>query len=168
MTVPLIEEGTSITALSVSSSITGWSSMSVSPTATSMLTTSPFSIFSPKSGKANSIGPAEVGAGCGAGTVASACVSGAGDGAAGGAAAADVSTLIMACPTATVSPCCTRISVTVPLIEEGTSITALSVSSSMTGWSSTSVSPTATSTLTTSPFSIFSPKSGSANSIGIA
>src|SRR5688500_3822542 len=56
---------------------------------------------------------------------------------------------------------------TVPATSEGTSIVALSVSSSRTGWSLASVSPGFTSTRTTSPAVTFSPSSGILNSVAI-
>ena len=52
----------------------------------------------------------------------------------------------MTAPTFTLSPCLTLMSLTTPATEEGTSIVALSVSSSTTGCSRAIVSPTLTST----------------------
>src|SRR5688572_13183583 len=77
------------------------------------------------------------------------------------------STVRTACPTLTFSPALTFTAVTLPLMLDGTSIVALSVSSSRRGWSFSIRSPTLTRTRTTSPFSTFSPSSGSVNSTGI-
>ena len=115
-------------------------------------------------GASSTTGATACGIGVGAGSTAG---TGAG-GASSATGAAAVSTARMGCPTAMVSPCWTRISVTVPSTEEGTSMTALSVSSSMTVWSSARRSPTSTRMRITSPLSMFSPKSGSANCTGIA
>src|SRR6202042_1061546 len=52
-----------------------------------------------------------------------------------------------------------------PLIVEGTSTTALSVSSSMTGWPSETLAPGAIISRTRSPELMFSPSSGSLNSL---
>ena len=117
-------------------------------------------------GASSTTGATACGIGVGAGSTAGTGAGGASS--ATGAAAAAVSTARMGCPTAMVSPCWTRISVTVPSTEEGTSMTALSVSSSMTVWSSARRSPTSTRMRITSPLSMFSPKSGSANCTGIA
>src|SRR5579863_2625511 len=68
-------------------------------------------------------------------------------------------------PTLILSPCLTKISFTVPLIDEGTSTTALSVSSSITAWPSLTAAPGAIIKRTRSPCSIFSPSAGSLNSI---
>ncbi len=54
LTVPLNVEGTSTTALSVSSSSTVWPEVTSSPGCTATRTTSPDSIFSPSSGNLNS------------------------------------------------------------------------------------------------------------------
>ena len=75
------------------------------------------------------------------------------------------STLRIAWPTLTLSPALTLISLTVPATDDGTSIVALSVSSSRTGWSLASVSPALTSTRRTSPAAMFSPSSGSVKSV---
>ena len=103
-------------------------------------------------GTGPSVGAGAGGASSTTGTAACSCGIGAGAGSSAGAGAGgasstagDVSstaetsaasTSRMGCPTAMVSPCWTRISVTVPSMEEGTSMTALSVSSSITVWSS--------------------------------
>src|SRR5262245_25018685 len=86
---------------------------------------------------------------------------------AGGAGAAEApsSTLRIVCPTVTLSPALTLISLTWPATEDGTSIVALSVSSSRTGCSCLIVSPTLTSTRVTSPVATFSPNSGTLNSV---
>ena len=79
--------------------------------------------------------------------------------------AAPSSTVKITEPTCTLSPFLTLISLTTPATDEGTSIVALSVSSSMTGCSILTVSPTLTSTLATSPEATFSPSSGTLNSV---
>src|SRR6202022_5158741 len=56
-------------------------------------------------------------------------------------APAPFSTVKITWPTLTFSPSLTRISFTVPLTEDGTSTTALSVSNSMTGWPSLTIPP---------------------------
>jgi hypothetical protein len=63
------------------------------------------------------------------------------------------------------SPGFTLIEVTTPATEEGTSMVALSVSSSRTGCSRLIVSPTLTSTRATSALSTFSPSSGTLKSV---
>src|SRR4051812_43334483 len=85
----------------------------------------------------------------------------------GGAAssAASSSTMKIVAPTFTFSPDLTRSSLMTPLTDEGTSMVALSVSSSSTAWSRCTVSPAWTSTRTMSPDSMFSPSSGSVNSV---
>ena len=80
--------------------------------------------------------------------------------AAGAAAAPDSSTVRTSCPTLTLSPVLTFSSLTTPATLDGTSMVALSVSSSSTGWSFFSASPGFTSTRTTSPPATFSPSSG--------
>ncbi len=75
------------------------------------------------------------------------------------------STVSTVSPTLAVEPSFTRISLTTPATDDGTSIVALSVSSSMTGWSCIMVSPTATNTFTTFPDSMFSPSSGNFSSV---
>src|SRR6185503_12441418 len=80
-------------------------------------------------------------------------------------AAAASSTVKITAPTCTLSPFLTLISLTTPATDDGTSIVALSVSSSMTGCSILTVSPTLTSTLATSPEATFSPSSGTLNSV---
>src|SRR3989442_1963347 len=67
--------------------------------------------------------------------------------------------------TLTFSPSLTRISLTVPLTEDGTSTIALSVSNSMTGSPSVMLAPGAIISRTRSPWSMFSPSSGSLNSV---
>ena len=81
------------------------------------------------------------------------------------AAAPSPSTVRMVCPTLIFCPGFTWTSLTTPAIDEGTSIVALSVSSSMTAWSLAIVSPGLTSTRTTSPAAMFSPSSGSFKSV---
>ena len=83
---------------------------------------------------------AGVGAGTGAAT-AGAGATGAGAGA-GAAAPLDAPTTAMTVPTGTVSPACTRISVSVPAIGDGTSVSTLSVDTSKSGSSARTVSPT--------------------------
>ncbi len=85
--------------------------------------------------------------------------------ASGAAAPAPFSTVKITWPTLTFCPSLTRISFTVPLTDEGTSTTALSVSSSMTGWPSVTVAPGEIIRRTRSPWSMFSPSSGSLNSV---
>ncbi len=70
----------------------------------------------------------------------------------------------MTWPTLTLSPSFTLMSLTVPLTDEGTSTTALSVSNSITGWPSAIFAPGATIRRTRSPASMFSPSSGSLKS----
>src|SRR5206468_207596 len=82
-----------------------------------------------------------------------------------GALTSAPSTVKMTWPTLILSPSLTRISCTVPLTDEGTSTTALSVSSSMTDWPALTAAPGATIRRTRSPCSMFSPNSGSLNSI---
>ena len=53
--VPLTDEGTSTTALSVSSSITGSPSVMLAPGLIIKRTRSPLSMFSPSSGSLNSV-----------------------------------------------------------------------------------------------------------------
>ena len=79
------------------------------------------------------------GAGCGAGAAAGA---GVGAGAAGAAAPLEAPTTAITVPTGTVSPACTRISVRVPAMGEGTSVSTLSVETSKSGSSARTVSPT--------------------------
>src|SRR5580700_5329739 len=141
-------------------------------------------MFSPSSGSLNSLGPemvardeagAEAGGagGCAGGddTAGASCEAGAGAAAAAlaadsaGALTSAPSTVNMTWPTLILSPSFTRISCTVPLTDEGTSTTALSVSSSMTDWPALTVAPGATMRRTRSPCSMFSPSSGSLNSI---
>src|SRR5262249_34099584 len=86
---------------------------------------------------------------------------------AGAFAPAPFSTVKMTCPTLSLSPSLTRISFTTPLTDEGTSMTALSVSSSMTGWPSFTSAPGAIIRRTKSPCSMFSPSSGSLNSVTV-
>ena len=80
--------------------------------------------------------------------------------AAGAAPFAPSSKVKIGWSTATVSPALTRISLMVPLTVEGTSKTALSVSSSKTDWSCSMVSPGATRSLATTPESALSPRVG--------
>ena len=75
------------------------------------------------------------------------------------------STLRITWPTLTLSPALTLISLTCPATDEGTSIVALSVSSSRIGWSLVTVSPVLTRMRSTSPAAMFSPSSGSVKSI---
>src|SRR5215469_3104046 len=75
------------------------------------------------------------------------------------------STVKITWPTLILSPSFTRISCTVPLTEDGTSTTALSVSNSITDWPAFTVVPGDTINRTRSPCSMFSPNSGSLNSI---
>src|SRR5262249_29216928 len=82
-------------------------------------------------------------------------------------APAPFSTVKMTCPTLSLSPSFTRTSLTLPLTDEGTSMTALSVSNSITGWPSFTSAPGAIIRRTRSPCSMFSPSSGSLNSVTI-
>src|SRR5450755_742155 len=82
-----------------------------------------------------------------------------------GCAAAPPSRVKITWPTFTFSPSLTLMSLTVPVTEDGTSTTALSVSSSMTGWPSVTLAPSETINRTRSPWSMFSPSSGSLNSV---
>src|SRR5208283_4946041 len=82
-----------------------------------------------------------------------------------GAAAPLLSAVKTNWPTFIFSPSLTRISFTVPLTDEGTSTTALSVSSSITAWPSLTAAPGAIIRRTRSPCSMFSPSAGSLNSI---
>src|SRR6185503_10989945 len=111
---------------------------------------------------------AGAGSGAGAGLAASAGAAAAAAGADAGAPSPfpeGASTVSTTAPTLTLSPFLTRISLTTPATEDGTSIVALSVSSSSTGCSRAIVSPTFTSTLVTSPVATFSPSSGTLNSV---
>ena len=71
----------------------------------------------------------------------------AGSGVAGGSAGCalasvePLSSVKITCPTLILSPCLTLISFTVPVTDDGTSTTALSVSSSITGWPSEIFAP---------------------------
>ena len=219
LTSPLTDEGTSTTALSVSSSMIGWPSVTITPGEIIRRTRSPCSIFSPSSGSLNSEMPApatsvarrrpgiavalaevfsqsateaaDVTTSDGAASSVSdeACsvviseffsseaLGSAGFGSAVlGSPALDCeaawafapvpfSTVKITCPTFSLSPSFTRTSLTVPLTEDGTSITALSVSSSMTDWPSVTFAPGAINRRTRSPCSMFSPNSGSLNSV---
>ena len=149
-------------------------------------------MFSPSSGRTNSEAEAEVataggacaGADCagaaagGAFAAGGVCATGGAGGSAGlGSAGALASAAFadprrfprvkMTWPTLSLSPSFTRISFIVPLTEEGTSTTALSVSSSITGWPSVTLAPGEIISRTKSPCSIFSPSSGSLNSVTI-
>src|SRR4030095_4428475 len=73
---------------------------------------------------------------------------------------ASVSIFAMTPPTLTLSPGLRLISDTTPAAVDGTSNTAFSVSNSISGWSTATVSPCATRTLVTSPLSTFSEISG--------
>ena len=178
VTLPARGEGISTTPLSISISSTGSSTAISLPADTSTATISPLSIPSPKAGRATStdresrVSPVGGGGGSAAGCCArsdrGASGSTARAGASSGAPPEGPSTVRMTWPTAAESPSATMISAMVPLTEEGTSMTALSVSSSMTGWSSTRESPTETRRLMTSPASTFSPRSGSLNSVAIS
>jgi hypothetical protein len=77
------------------------------------------------------------------------------------------STVKMTWPTRSLSPSLTRTSPIVPVTDEGTSTTALSVSSSITVSPSAIAAPGLTSKRTRSPLSMFSPSSGSLNSVAI-
>ena len=79
-------------------------------------------------------------------------------------AVAPPSSVKMTCPTFIFSPSLTLTSFTTPLTDDGTSTTALSVSSSITGWPSETRAPGETIRRTRSPESMFSPSSGSLNS----
>src|SRR5580700_3541683 len=68
------------------------------------------------------------------------------------------------CPTLILSPCFTGIACTVPVTDDGTSTTALSVSSSITGCPSVTLDPGEIMSLTSSPCVMFSPSSGNLNS----
>src|SRR2546423_309180 len=174
-TIPVIEEGTSTTALSVSNSMTGWPSETLLPGEIINRTRSPCEIFSPNSGSLNSpsperdpmgaVGPAtcEVRTSCLIGSVAAGAGAGAGFGGAfvgpgaaawaGGAGEAfgsAPSTVKITWPTLILSPSLTRISCTVPLTDDGTSTTALSVSNSITDWPLSTFAPGATITRTKS------------------
>src|SRR6266705_6830057 len=70
--MPLTEDGTSTTALSVSNSMTGWPSETFVPGEIIKRTRSPWEMFSPSSGSLNSLDPEEgatVAAGAGGGGV---------------------------------------------------------------------------------------------------
>ncbi len=81
-------------------------------------------------------------------------------------AGAPPSSVKITCPTLIFSPSLTLMSLTMPLTDDGTSTTALSVSSSMTGWPSETLVPGAIIRRTRSPWEMFSPSSGSLNSLG--
>src|SRR5712692_7863534 len=78
---------------------------------------------------------------------------------------APFSTVKITWPTLIFSPSLTRTSLIVPLTDDGTSITALSVSSSITAWPSVTLAPGEIISRTRSPWSMFSPSSGSLNSV---
>src|SRR6201993_1880058 len=182
-----MEDGTSTTALSVSNSMTGCPSETLAPGAIIRRTRSPWEMFSPSSGSLNSPAPgvfegALDAAGCdgaaatpfeAAGPAGFSFFSfgvGAGAGVAAWLGAAQAlasapSTVKITWPTLILSPSMTRISCTVPLTDEGTSTTALSVSSSMTDCPALTGAPGSTINRTRSPCSMFSPNSGSLNSI---
>src|SRR5713101_504160 len=123
-------------------------------------------MFSPSSGNLNSVTSADVdgraGGGSGDATVAG-CPFGAGDATCGAAGVAGfigeaalappepLSTVKITCPTLIFSPSLTRTSLTTPLTDDGTSTTALSVSSSITGSPSDTVFPGETISRTRSP-----------------
>src|SRR5687768_17880049 len=159
VTVPAADDGTSIVALSVSSDTRGDSTATVSPsfTRTSMTSTS---LNSPRSGTRTSIA---AGAAADAGFEADAdFAAGADTGAEAGfgaEAACEPSTTATGEPFDTRSPFFTATSATRPAAVEGTSIVALSVSSVMSGASTSTVSPDLTSTSMTST-SLNSPRSG--------
>ena len=79
---------------------------------------------------------------------------------------ATASTVSNGSPTLTFEPFCTCTLVMRPAKGQGSSTTALPVSISMTFWSATISSPSLTITLTISPSSTFSPRSGTLNSCG--
>ena len=102
--------------------------------------------------------------GCGAGSAAGL----AGAAAAGlGAASTIEPSSTRVSPTLTVSPFLTNPFSTKPPGGQGTSITALSVSTSSRGWPGFTTSPSETKTVTTSPEAMFSPRSGSLNSVAM-
>ena len=70
----------------------------------------------------------------------------------------------MTVPTGTVSPACTRISVSVPAIGEGTSVSTLSVDTSNNGSSAFTVSPTFLNQRVIVPSVTVSPSCGSTTS----
>src|SRR6266478_5232620 len=139
-------------------------------------------MFSPSSGNLKSVAPPAAGASEDGGTAGrdSAWAGGLATGAGGSAGAfaagaldstafalgpAPFSTVKITWPTFTFWPSLTRISLTVPLTDDGTSTTALSVSNSMTGCPSVTLAPSETISRTRSPWSMFSPSSGSLNSV---
>src|SRR5206468_12968018 len=84
---------------------------------------------------------------------------------AGAVAAAAPSRVKITCPSLIFSPSLTLTSFTTPVTEEGTSTTALSVSNSHTGWPSETLVPGEIIRRTRSPCEMFSPSSGSLNSL---
>src|SRR6266849_1082429 len=143
-------------------------------------------MFSPNSGSLNSLAPAaedgeadwvgdDATAGCasawggaadfGAGVFSTGTFAGAFGSAGLAFAPTPFSTVKMTCPTLIFWPSLTRISFTVPVTEDGTSTTALSVSSSITGWPSITLAPGEIIRRTSSPWSLFSPSSGNLNSV---
>src|ERR1700683_3588718 len=84
---------------------------------------------------------------------------------AGGGAAAPPSSVKITCPTLIFSPSFTLTSLITPLTDDGTSTTALSVSNSITGWPSETLAPGVIIRRTRSPWEMFSPSSGSLNSL---
>ena len=179
-TTPVTEEGTSTTALSVSSSITGWPSETFAPGEIIRRTRSPLIDVFAEFGELEFGGSwrrqwrdaqvrvrprlalVQEPVSALAGGDATACFAGEG---VCRQAPAPLSTVKITWPTLTFCPSLTRISFTVPVIDEGTSTTALSVSSSITGWPSVMVAPGEIIRRTSSPWSMFSPSSGSLNSV---
>ena len=157
LTVPPAGDGTSIVALSDSSSTSGSSLATVSPAFTSTVMTGT-SLKSPMSGTFTSTVPPPA-----AGAGAAAAGAGADDAAAAAAACAASSSRIST-PSETLSPSAILISATLPAAGEGTSIVALSDSSSTSGSSTATVSPGFTITLMTGT-SLKSPMSGTFTSI---
>ena len=133
-TRPANGAGTSMEALSPSTAMMDWSASTMSPTATMISVTSTSS--SPMSGTCTSLRTAAAGAAAGAAATGAATSA--------GAAAPSASKIMIWEPVATLSPTLIRISLTIPADGAGTSMEALSPSTAMMDWSSSTLSPTAT------------------------
>src|SRR5450830_1310275 len=159
LTTPAAEEGISMLALSDSTVIRDWSTLTVSPglTISSMTSTS---LKSPMSGTLTStMPPAAAGAAGGAGAAAAGAAAAGAGAAAGAATASAASSNSTSEPSPTLSPTFTFNSLTTPAADEGISMLALSDSTVSRDWSTLMVSPGLTITSMTST-SLKSPISG--------
>ncbi len=160
LTVPANGAGTSIEALSPSTVRIDCSASTLSPTLTMISVTSTSS--PPISGTLTSFAVLAAGAAAGAAGAASSFFSSA---AAGAAAPPSASKIMISLPVSTLSPVATLISLTTPACGEGTSIEALSPSTTSSDCSTSTVSPTLTRISVTSTSS--EPMSGTLISIAI-